>query len=245
MDGSHVTPGRTDSFAATRWSIVIAAAGGSEATNSRRALEELAGLYWFPLYSFIRRRGHDHAQAEDLTQEFFARLLEKKFLNSVDPAKGKFRSFLLACVKHFLANEWEKSQSIKRGGAIKLLSLDGPAADARYEREQADNLTPERLFERRWALAVLEQVMNRLQIEHAAAGKADLFEALKSFLAGEGDSQSYATIGERLNMTAGAVKVAVHRLRSRYRQLLKDEIAQTVADPGEVEEEIRYLLSCL
>jgi RNA polymerase sigma-70 factor (ECF subfamily) len=233
------------SFAATRWTVVLAAAGEQSGTAQQRALEELARAYWFPLYAYIRRQGHGAAQAEDLTQEFFARLVEKKSLGSVDREKGKFRSFLLASVKNFLANEWDKSVAQKRGGGLSLVSLDGLDAEARYALEPADNLTPERLFERRWALAVLDQVLARLRREYLDRGGKATFEALKGVLEGDADVASYAELARQLNMTEGAVKVAAHRLRRRYRELLRDEIAQTVATPELVDEEIRYLLACL
>jgi RNA polymerase sigma factor (sigma-70 family) len=231
-------------FAATRWTVVLAASEKSGPAR-RRALEELAGLYWFPLYAYIRRRGHAAAQAEDLTQDFFARLVEKQVLAAADRSKGKFRSFLLASVKNFLANEWDKSQTQKRGGGRPLVALDGLDAEARYALEPADDLTPERLFERRWALAVLDQVLARLKQDYADRGGAELFEALKGSLAGEADSPTYAAAARRLGMTEGALKVAAHRLRKRYRELLRGEIAETVASPDLVDEEIRYLLGCL
>jgi RNA polymerase sigma factor (sigma-70 family) len=232
-------------FAATRWTMVLAAAGRKSGAARRRALEELAQAYWYPLYAFIRRQGHPAAQAEDLTQEFFARLLEKKALASVDREKGKFRSFLLASVKNFLANEWDKSQTLKRGGGKPLVALDALDAEARYALEPADRLTPDRLFERRWALAVLDLVLARLQQEYVDRGDAATFEALKSSLTGEADGPTYGTIAQRLGMTEGAVKVAAHRLRKRYREFLRDEIVQTVADPDLVDDEIRHLLTCL
>lgn len=207
-------------------------------------MAELCGLYWYPLYAFIRRRGHSAHEAEDLTQEFFLRFLAAQSLAAVSPEKGKFRSFLLASVQHFLANESDRNRALKRGGGQTPIALDALQADARYRLEPADQLTPERLFERRWALTVLEQVLARLDREMAAAGKADLFAALKGFLVG-GSQETYAEAAQRLGQSVGAVKVAVHRLRRRYRQLLRDEIANTVDDPALIEEEIQYLLRCL
>ncbi len=220
-------------------------AGEKSGPARRCALEELAGLYWFPLYAYIRRRGHGAPQAEDLTQEFFARLVEKRVLAAADRSKGKFRSFLLASVKNFLANEWDKSQTLKRGGGRPLVALDALDAEARYALEPADDLTPERLFERRWALAVLDQVLARLRQEYVARDGGELFEALKGSLAGAADTPTYEALARRLGMTEGALKVAAHRLRKRYRELLRDEISQTVASPELVDEEIRYLLGCL
>ena len=237
--------GERAGFAVTRWTVVLTAAGGQSGTQRRRALEELAQAYWFPLYAYIRRQGHDVIEAEDLTQEFFARLLEKKSLTAVDRDKGKFRSFLLASVKNFLANEWDKSQSLKRGGGQTLVALDAMDADSRYRLEPADDLTPERHFERRWALAVLDQVAARLRQEYLDRKNGPLFEAIKGFLGAGGAAQDQAELARQLGMSEGAARVAIHRLRKRYRELLRDEISQTVASPELVDEEIRYLLDCL
>jgi RNA polymerase sigma-70 factor (ECF subfamily) len=231
-------------FAATRWSVVLAAAKDRSGTHTRRALEELIQAYWFPVYAYIRRQGQGPQQAEDLTQEFFTRLLEKKHLASVDQSKGRFRSFLLTAVKRFLVNQWDKSQAQKRGGGKRFIALDALAAEARYSVEPVDELTPERLFDRRWALAVLDQVLNRLRQEYTDRGKANLFESLQSSLA-DGPDGGYARIAREMGMSEGAVKVAAHRLRRRYRQLLREEIAQTMAGPEEIEAEIRHLMECL
>ncbi len=198
--------------------------------------------YWFPVYAFVRRAGHSAEDAQDLTQEFFVRLLDKHFLAAADRKKGRFRTFLLTAVKRFLANEYDRIQAKKRGGGQTILSLEG--LEARYCREPADTLTPERIFERQWALSLLDQVLARLQAEMTADGKAALFDALKDHLTGS-QSAGYATTAARLGMTEGAVKAAAHRLRQRYRELLREEIAQTVASPDEIEEEIRYLFTCL
>ena len=227
-------------FLPTRWSIVLAAADGK--SISRRALEELARAYWFPLYAFIRRQGHSAAESEDLTQEFFFQLLERQLLESVDPAKGRFRSFLLACAKHFLSHQRNKVRAQKRGGNQALISLD--SAESRYAVEPADALTPERLFERRWALAVLDQVLARLAAQYAQREESALFDALKETLITSA-TPSHARIAESLGMTPGAIKVAAHRLRRRYRDILREEIAQTVASPEEINDEISYLLKCL
>ncbi len=231
-------------FATTHWSLVLGA-GRRGSTASRRALATLCESYWFPLYAFVRREGYSAPDAQDLTQEFFARLLEKKYLAVVDPRRGRFRSFLLAAMKHFLAHERDRAKAKKRGGGRRILSLDFPSAESRYNLDPADELTPERLYERRWALALLEQVLKRLRDEHAAAGKLALFERLKEFLTGAKGSQSYQQIADELAMTEGAIKVAVHRLRRRYRELLEEEIAQTVAGPEEVEDERRALLAAV
>lgn len=237
-------PAGPSDFAATRWTLVLSAARGGHTPRAAAAMAELCAIYWYPLYAFIRRRGHDAHEAEDLVQEFFARLLARNDLAGVAPEKGKFRSFLLAAVKHFLANEYDRAHAQKRGAQERVISLDALAADSRWRLEPAHDLTPEKLFERRWALAVVEQVLARLQAELAVAGKGALYEALKGFLVG-GETESHAEAGARLGMSAGAVKVAVHRLRRRWRELLREEIAQTVADPAEIDEEIRYLLDCL
>jgi len=231
-------------FVATRWSVVLAAKGRRDDGDSRRAMEELARVYWFALYAYVRRRGYSREEAEDLTQGFFARLLEKDYLADVDRSKGKFRSFLLASLKHFVANEWDKSTAQKRGGGG-IIALDSMDAEARYAAEPVEAMTPEHLFERRWALAVLDQVLLRLQGEYSASGKAGLFAALRGWLSGDLGVAGYGEIAQRLGMTEGAVKVGGHRLRRRYREILKEEIAQTVVGPDEVEEEIAYLLSCL
>jgi RNA polymerase sigma factor (sigma-70 family) len=231
-------------FTATRWSVVLAAGGEEADTVRRRALEELVQAYWFPLYAYIRRQGHSVQQAEDLTQEFFARLLEKKHLASADRSRGRFRSFLLTALKRFMVNEWDRSQAQKRGGGKRFISLDSLDAEKRYAVEPVDEMTPDRLFDRRWAMAVLDEVLRRLRQEYVDRGKVQLFDAIQGSLADDPDAE-YGHIARELGMTGGAVKVAAHRLRRRYRQLLREEIAQTVAGPEEVEEEIRHLMECL
>jgi RNA polymerase sigma-70 factor (ECF subfamily) len=183
--------------------------------------------------------------ARDLTQEFFARLLEKDYLGAVDREKGKFRSFLLACCKHFLANEHDRAHALKRGGGVVIRSLDSQTAETRYRDEPAHEVTAEKLFERRWALILLQNVFARLRQEHEGAGKLKLFEKLKPFLAGDGPALPYAGAAEALKMSSGAVKVAVHRLRNRYRELVHEEIARTVRDPALVDAEIRDLFAAL
>jgi len=231
-------------FAATRWTMVLSAARGLQTPRAAAAMAELCRIYWYPLYAFIRRRGHPAPEAEDLTQEFFARLLEKHFLAAADREKGRFRTFLLMAVKRFLANEHDRARAQKRGGRQRIVPLEGFGPKTRYSLELADTLTPERLFERQWALALLDQVLARLQKEMAAGGKAALFESMKGHLAGS-RGESYAATAARLGKSEGAVKVAVHRLRRRYRELLQEEIAHTVAGPEEIEEEIRYLFACV
>jgi RNA polymerase sigma-70 factor (ECF subfamily) len=231
-------------FAATRWTLVLSAARKSETPRATAALAELCGIYWYPLYAYVRRRNVDVHEAEDLTQEFFARLLEKKYLADVDRRKGKFRAFLLAALKHFLANEWRRAHAEKRGGTKVIVSLDAGTAESRYRQEPSHNLTPERLFERQWALTVLDRVLAALQTDWTAQGKQAIFDRLKPFLASK-QSAGYAQVAAELGMTEGAVKTAVHRLRRRYRELLREEIGQTVASAEEIEGEIRYLRACL
>ena len=231
-------------FAATRWSVVIAA-GGEAGVQRRRALEELARAYWVPLYAFIRRRGVGAAEAEDLAQGFFAQLLEKNSLARVDRELGKFRSFLLASLKNFMADEWDKGRRQKRGGGVKLVAIDTVDAEERYGESPADDMTPERVFAQRWALAVLEQVMVRLRQAYQERGQGALFEALRGSIAGSAESQSYAEIAGRLSMTEGAVKMAAHRLRGEYRKVLREEIGETVSDPAMIDEEIKFLMDSL
>lgn len=221
------------------------AARQSDSSNARAALEELCRTYWRPIYSFVRRQGHSPADAQDLTQEFFARLLAKNYLSAVDSAKGRFRSFLLAALKHFLANEWDKAKAQKRGGNLVLVPIDSQSAETVFGLELAERLTADKIFDRRWALTLLDQVLARLRAEYVRQRKGWLFEELKSTLTGERSSVPYADIGARLNLSEGAVKVSVHRLRQRYRELLREEIAHTVASPDEIEDELRNLFAAL
>jgi RNA polymerase sigma factor (sigma-70 family) len=230
-------------FATTRWSLVAAARDRS-LPEARHALAELCRAYWYPVYAYVRWRGHDHDGAQDLTQEFFARLLETDGLAGVDPDKGRFRSYLLAACQHFLANQHDHAHAQKRGGDRTFVPLDSAAAQGRWDREPTHAETPERLFERRWALALLEQVLGRLRAEYELAGRGRLFDHLKGRLTGD-RATDYATVAADLGLSGGAVKVAVHRLRKRYGELLRDEIAQTVGDPALVEDEIRALFAAL
>lgn len=240
----YLNPGRPSAFATTHWSVVLGA-GHTDFAGAPAALEELCRNYWYPLYVFIRRRGSDPQEAEDLTQAFFAFLLEKKTLKKVDRRKGKFRSFLLAALTNFLNNEWDKRRTRKRGGHHLIISLDDMAAEDRYCREPADPLTPERLFERRWASTLLELVLNRLKREHSCGAKAELFATLQAGLTGEIGAGTYAVWASTLGMSNGAVKVALHRLRRRFGQLLRAEIARTVTNSAEVDEEIRHLFAAV
>jgi len=237
-------PAPVGQFATTHWSLVIAARDQA-APQAREALAALCRAYWYPLYAFVRRQGHSADQAQDLTQEFFARLLEKDFLQVVDRDKGKFRSFLLAACKHFLANEHDRASARKRGGDRAHVPIDLDAAEGRYSREPAHDLTPEKLFARRWALTLLDQVMAQLQEEFRRNDKGPLFDRLKECLVGAKDTLSYDQIAGELGLSEGAVRVAVHRLRKRYRELLCEEIARTVHDPDQVEDEIRDLFTAL
>ncbi len=240
-------PGRLEPprhFATTRWSVVLAA-GDENTPGAREALARLCDIYWYPLYAFVRRWGHTADDAQDLTQEFFTRLLEKHYLGDVRPERGRFRSFLLASLKHFLLNERDRVLAQKRGGGQRPVPLEGETAEGRYLREPCEPSTPETIFERRWALTLLDRVLARLQDEYAASGRERLFEALRGTLTGETDAPRYAQLAARLEMTEGAVKVAVHRLRRRFGALLREEIADTVAEPGEIDDEIRYLFKAL
>jgi len=240
---SSVPPG-AGRFTTTHWSVVLAA-GPPESSHYQEALETLCETYWFPLYAYLRCYGYNAHQAEEYTQAFFANLLEKRGLRLVDPKHGKFRSFMLAALKHFLADERGRRLARKRGGDWKALSLNFENAETQYVVEPAHDLSPEKLFEKSWALTVLERTMARLKAESAATGKQKLFDRLKACLIGLGDSISYRQMATELNMTEGAVKVAMHRLRRRYRELLRDEIAQTVTTTDEVDEEIQNLFAAL
>ena len=231
-------------FVTTRWSIVLAA--GERATpDARDALTHLCAAYWYPIYAYVRRHGHDPDEAQDLTQSFFARLLEKHVVEDVRRERGRFRSFLLGALKHFLANEWRREHAQKRGGNLSITSIDVGDGETRYAHEPAHARTPEQVFERRWALTVLDNVLRALESETAAEGKANLFERLKCYLSGDAGAPSYAETGAMLAMSEGAVKVAVHRLRQRYKSILREQIAETVAGESEVDEEIAALFAAL
>ena len=243
MTSEHSTPASTapgDIFATTHWTVVLAA-GQRHTPQSDGALEELCRTYWFPLYAYVRRRGHTKEDAEDFVQEFFARFLEKNYLAGLSAERGRFRAFLLAALKHFLANEWDKAQAQKRGGGAAHLSLDWQTADTKFQVAATNEPSPDKAFDREWALALLAKVIERLQQECAADGKAKLFEQLKIFLTAGKGALSHTDAAKKLGMDETAVRVAVHRLRKRYRQLLRDEISQTLADESQVDEEMRAL----
>jgi RNA polymerase sigma factor (sigma-70 family) len=229
-------------FPTTRWTLVIAA-GDPRRNEARSALVSLCENYWYPLYAYLRRRGYPADQAQDLTQEFFVRLLEGRYLDRADPEKGRFRSFLLSSLKFFAADEEDRQRAHKRGGGL-VVPLEFSSGEERYQREPAHDETPERIFERRWALSVLDRVVERLRNEFVQHSRPEYFERLKVFLLGQSDAP-YAALAGEMNTSEGALKVAIHRLRKRYRELFRQEIADTVADPADVESELRYLAAVL
>lgn len=217
------------------------AAGRRHTQQSNHALATLCQTYWLPLYTYVRRRGHSPHDAEDLTQEFFARILARNDVATVSPERGKFRAYLLAAINHFLSDQWDKARAQKRGGG-RVIHLDSALAESLYAQGHADVLAPERLFDQRWAITVLEEVYRQLRREYERDGKTALFESLRFSLMGERSAVPYADLAGKLQMSEGAVKVAVHRLRQRYREVLRELVAGTVSSPVEVEEEMRYLL---
>ena len=243
-DPHHALHAASASFATTRWSL-IAAASADPSPGARAALATLCEVYWYPVYAFVRRRGYNADDSGDLTQEFFATLIEKDYLHAADSERGRFRSFLLTAVKRFLSRQRERATAKKRGGGRKHLPLDLESGEARYSLEPHHELTPERIFERRWALTLLDRVLALLQDEYQARGKQGLLEKLRPCLTSPADEPQYAGVAAELGMTEGAVKVAVHRMRQRYRELLRQEIAGTVADPADAEDELRHLLSAV
>jgi RNA polymerase sigma factor (sigma-70 family) len=227
-------------FATTRWSLVLAAGAGASEPSAREALAVLCETYWYPLYAYLRGRGYSAENAQDVTQAFFMRLLEKHALRQADPTRGRFRSFLLTSLKNFAANERERQIAMKRGGATPPLPLEFETAEGRFQMEPQSNETPERVFDRRWALTLLARVMSRLQ-EEMRGSRARQFNLLKGYLTGDETDRSYAEAAADLDMTEGAVKVAVHRFRRRFRDLVREEIAHTVSSPEEVQDEMRHL----
>jgi RNA polymerase sigma factor (sigma-70 family) len=233
-----------NAFETTHWSLVVAA-GRSSSAEKQHALAALCERYWRPLYAYVRRQGYTVEQAQDLTQEFFCRLLEKNVLKAARRERGRFRSFLLASLKHFLANEWDHAHAQKRGGHAVILSLDFSGTEDAPGYEPSHDMTPEKAYDRSWALTVLEHTLLRLRQEYVAKGKEALFDGLKSVLTGDQPKLSMKMLGDRLDMSEGAVKVAVHRLRQQYRAALREEIAQTIADTSEIDGEIRHLMDAL
>ena len=231
-------------FNTTHWSVVLKA-GDSRVDGSEAALETLCVTYWYPIYAFVRRKGHSPHDAQDLTQDFFARILDKKYFKLAAQERGKFRSFLLKSLSYFLINDWVRGQAKKRGGGQVLLSLDHESAERNFQQEPAVELPPESLYDKTWALALLERAMEKSGADYAAAGKGELFGQLKCFLLNEGSAEAYREVALSMNMEEGAVRVAAHRLRQRFRETVRAEIAQTVATPAEIDEELRCLISAL
>lgn len=238
-------PKRREDFATTRWTLVLRAGDAQRAAQAGQALAELCQTYWYPLYAYVRRKGHSPHDAEDLTQDFFVQLLQHNWVARADQGKGRFRSFLLTALNRFLANQWDKASAQKRGGHLRRRPLVMEGAEGRFSREPAHTCTPEQEFEKQWALAVLEQVLAGLREAYAERGQAALFDALKPGLVRSPDAPAYDRLAVALGMTEGGVKVAVFRLRRRYRQHLIEEITHTVASPDEVESELRHLFRVL
>ena len=231
-------------FRSTHWSVVLAA-GDSQSPQTSQALEKLCLAYWYPLYAFVRRQGWNAHDSQDLTQAFFAYLLEKHAFGKADPSKGRFRSFLLASLGNFLNNERDKLQRLKRGGGVEILPLDAERGEERYQAEPSSKESPETLFERQWAQMVIEQVVMRLSEEFTAAGQANRFAVLKDFLMGDSERLSYSDAANRLGLSTTAVTSAIHRMRARFRELFRAEIANTLDSPDKLDEEIRHLLIAL
>ena len=230
-------------FATTHWSVVLEAQGESPA--AQEALEKLCRTYWRPIFAFLRRQGFRPEEAEDITQGFFVQLLERRKFSALRKEKGRLRSFLLGALKYFLADEQRRAMAIKRGKGQRLISLEELRADERLDMEPSDPMTAEMIYERRWALTVLERVLSRLKDEYVAAGNAALFDALKELLPDEPGAPSQAEIAARLGMTENAIRQAFYRFRQRYQSLLREEIANTVATPGDIEDELRHLIAVL
>jgi len=241
---NRMTGAQSSGFQTTRWTLVQAAAV-KPTGDSRRALSTLCQTYWQPVYAFIRRNGYDPDQSQDLTQGFFALMLEKNYLTHADQKRGRFRSFLFTAVKHFLANEWDRSHALKRGGGQVAVSFDVVEAERWYLPSVADNATPESVFERQWALSILEKVMARLRADYINAGKGDQFETLSEFLNEDSNDIGYEELAGQMAMSSGALRMAVHRMRKRYRRLLREEITETVSTPDEIDAEIRFLVAIL
>jgi RNA polymerase sigma-70 factor (ECF subfamily) len=241
QDSATTSAERAAWFTTTHWSIVLNAQDPAS-PQAGEALEKLCRAYWYPLYAFARRQGHDEAEAKDLTQGFFAKLLEKHYLADVRREKGKFRTFLLVSIRHFISDEWDKARALKRGGGKPIISLDETAGEDRYRREPIQVMDAEQLYERRWALTLLEQAAERLKEEYRIAGKAELYQRLQLFESGDKDTPAYAQVAPTLGLSESGLRSAVLRMRRRHRELVREEVAQTVNAPDEVDEEIRYLI---
>ena len=229
-------------FATTQWSMVVSA-GKKSSPDSEKALESLCEIYWFPLYAYVRRRVADANEAQDLTQSFFAELLEKNYVGAADPDRGRFRAFLLTALKHYLSKQWEKEKALKRGGGKQRLSLDFESADSSIKLQLASGLSPEQLYDQQWAVALLGRIMQRLRTEHVENEKVELFDELKDFVIGDHSGRSYADAAATLNISEAASRKAASRIRQRYRELLREEISHTVSDGNDVDQEIRNLFS--
>jgi RNA polymerase sigma factor (sigma-70 family) len=235
---------RSPAFVTTHWSVVLTA-GQSNTTRAQVALEKLCQTYWYPLYAYVRRRGHSVEDAQDSTQEFFSRLLARNWVSDADRTRGRFRTFLLTALNRFLANEWDRARAKKRGGGVGSVPLDTALAESRYGADAAAALAPDQLYDRQWAMTLLERALGRLEAEQQRLGKAAEFAVLSPALTAERGDIPYAAMAAQLGQHETAVRMAVHRLRKRFREVFREEISQTVADPTEVEEEIRYLLAAL
>ncbi len=250
LDRDACSPSASDAhrlaseFATTHWSLVVSA-GSVDEPAARRALADLCQVYWYPIYAYVRRRVGARHEAQDLTQEFFSYLLEKHTIAQADRSRGRFRSFLLTACKNFLSNQREKARAEKRGGAKAVLSLDFASGESRYQFEPSENLTAEKLFERRWVLALLEEVLERLRVEQVEAGRGIHFEQLKTAITGEATAAEYANAGRALGISATAAKQAGHRLRKRYRQLFRAEVLRSLADESELDDEIGTILEVM
>jgi DNA-directed RNA polymerase specialized sigma24 family protein len=231
-------------FTTTHWSIVVAA-GDASSPHAREALERLCRCYWYPLYAYVRRQGRSAPDAQDLTQAFFLQMLKHGYFARADPRKGRFRSFLLVALNHFLTNEWHRMRAFKRGGALSFLSWDESRAEEHYQSDAFSTESPDQLFEHRWAITVVDRAVNRLRAEYTDADRSDVFETLKELLTGDRATETYARLAERLSMTEAAVKMTVMRMRRRFGALLREEVGHTIADPAELESELRHLLAAL
>lgn len=243
-DGQPTPGAQQRRFATTHWSVVVAAGRGSSA-ESRQALASLCEDYWYPLYAYVRRRGYQPAEAQDLTQGFLTQVIEKGVIAAADQQRGRFRSFLLASLNHYVHHQWRHDQARKRGGSTHIISLDVDEGERRYHLEPADPVTPEKIYERRWAMTLLDKAIATLHHEYKQDEKEELFEVLKVYLGGRDSSVPYRDIAQQLDSTEGAVRVAVYRLRKRCRQCLLREIAQTVASDDDIQEELQHLFQAV
>ena len=241
---SDRSPTSVGVFATTHWSVVLNA-GQDDSSQALLAIEKLARSYWYPLYAYVRRKGYDSHTAEDLTQEFFARVVNRDSFARVDRSKGRFRSWLLGAMNHFLAHEWEKARTQKRGGGAVMVPLDEAQANERYQRHLAVECAPEKLFDQQWAITILERAGTRLRAGYVADGRPEFYDCLKAFVSGEVAAPSYEEAALQLGLSESAVKSAIHRLRQHFQELVREEVAQTVCTPGDLDDELRYLLAVI